>query len=102
MNYAEEQKLKNDRKLLTVAEVCELAGTTPSVLHAARRKGLVPNPTKSVGGTALYYDCLDALEIIRHFGRKSFPIGLGRACQIGGFSSLVSWQAAPFSPPSSF
>jgi hypothetical protein len=77
MTEQEENKLKNNRKLLSVAEVCKLAATTPSMLLAARRKGLVPHPMKSVGGLARYYDCLDALEIIRHFGRKSFPISLG-------------------------
>jgi hypothetical protein len=32
--------------------------------------------SQSVAGAALYYDCLDPLEIIRHFGKKSFPIRL--------------------------
>lgn len=79
MNYDQEQNLRNKRKLLSVSEVCRLAGTTPSVLLAARRKGLVPHPMKSVSGVARYYDCLDALDIIRHFVRKSFPISLGRS-----------------------
>lgn len=77
MKYEEEQDLRKQRNLLSVLEVCEMAGTTPSALHALRKRGILPHPMKTVGGEARYYDAIDAMEIIRHFGPKSFPIGMG-------------------------
>lgn len=69
--YIANTTIAEDEGLLTIKQVAAMAEVTPQVLHYARRKGWVPQPTETAGdGLKRYYSPTAAAECVEYFRQQ--------------------------------